>query len=724
MTRMRLQQALWTAGIVTVCVGVSSDLLARPKSVPFPDRNPKRIASQTEAPSAGQAAVTAIAPKPSGPVTKLPELLKYSLSDSDAAAVKSAIRSIYSRKFSAARSSIGTIKGETAVKLAWWYYYRRSKNDADPNKIEQFRLANPDWPSERRLQRNAEEALLRTKHKPEAILTFFGDKSPTTGAGKAALAGAYLAQGNQDKAKSLIRIAWRKHTLGADLEKIILAQFGKLLESHDHKARVDRLLLLDRKSKIAAVKRTAALLDKKENKKIDARIAVVQRSKKAKALLAAIPDDDIKEDIGFYFSRIQWLRRHKQEEKAWKLLLAAPKDPKELIAIDEWWIERRVNCRQALNAGHPEIAYRIARDHEPISGKHYREAEFLAGWLALRHLNKPNDAREHFQALRTAATDPDEIAEAEYWLGRTANDLHQAEEALKHFKTASATPLSYYGQLALQSIKAGPTDLPLPAAPAPTENDLRNFRERDAVKAIGLINSINLEKLVPLFFHQLARTIQQPGEAVLLAKLAEVMDQPHASVRLSKIALNRGLPMAEFAYPTNLLPEYKEINVPVEQALLYSLSRQESEFNPSAKSPVGARGLMQIMPRTARAIARQHKVRYRRADLTKKPEYNVMLGVAHLGDLLEDYNDSYILTLVAYNAGGGRVRNWTKEFGDPRTADVDAIDWVERIPFTETRNYVKKILTGVQIFRARLQGNSGALRLTEDLNRGKTAQRN
>ena len=246
-----------------------------------------------------------------------------------------------------------------------------------------------------------------------------------------------------------------------------------------------------------------------------------------------------------------------------------------------------------------------------------------------------------------------------------------------------------------------------------------NPQPRLVETAGGLLNSIGLEKLAPLFFNQMARTLSSPGEAKLLSELAKVMKLPQSSVRLAKIAFNRGLPIADYAYPTNMMPKYKEINVPVEPALIYALSRQESEFNPIAKSSAGARGIMQIMPRTARAIARQHKVRYRRSSLTKKPSYNVMLGVAHLGDLLASYNGSYIMTLVAYNAGGGRVKNWVKDFGDPRGSAVDAIDWVERIPFTETRNYVKKILTSVQIYRARLNDPKEALQLLNDLNRGR-----
>jgi soluble lytic murein transglycosylase len=708
-----------TAAVIAMmlCTGIlaATEAWSKPRSIPLPDRNPVRQKLSPPKPSKTEPPKK---PSPSGPVSKLPELLEYKLGDRDKEALKTTVRAVYKRRFSDARKSMSKIQDKTARKLAQWYYYRRKGNDSNPAKIKEFRLANPDWPSQKRLRRNAEQALLTGSSDAKFIKTFFDKSKPLTGSGKAALAGAYLATGDKKKAQRLASEAWRKHEFSSDIEKLLLERFGKLLTTKDHKARVDRLLLLDRKSKISAALRAAKPLGKIEKKKIDARIAVVRRSKTAKKLLAEIPEEAAKDDVGFYFSRIQWLRRHKKEEDAWKLLLAAPREPGALIAINEWWIERRINCRKALNAGHPKIAYQIASNHEPLSGKHYDEAEFLSGWIALRSLAKPEIAKQHFQALRTAASGPKTIAKAEYWLGRTAEILNLKDEAKTHYEAAAKYTLTYYGQLAVPMLKPGRSTMLLPDAPEPTQKDYDDFKARDAVQTIALIRKVELEKLAPLFFHQLARTITAPGEAVLLAELAHLMQQPHASVRLSKIAFNRGLPLAERAYPTNMLPEFKEINVPVEPALLYSLSRQESEFNPKAKSPVGARGLMQIMPRTARAIARQHKVRYKRASLTKDPSYNVMLGAAHLGDLLADYNGSYILTLVAYNAGGGRVRNWTKEFGDPRAKNVDAIDWVERIPFTETRNYVKKILNGVQIFRSRLNGPNEALRLVEDLNRG------
>ncbi len=690
---------------------------------PHPDLVPPRRKPGTVRSAAVAAASNVVLPKrkpeaPSGTLARIGELLEYDLSASDKRAVKATVNAVYRGRFSDARSSLARIKDPTARKLGQWYYYRRRGSTGDPHKIAQFRLANPDWPSQKRLLLNAEEALLKRKSDPTTVKAFFGEGRPATGPGKAALAGAHLASGDEAKAKRLISEAWRQHDLGPANEKIILARFGKHLTDKDHKARVDRLLLLDRKSKIKSVLRTAKHLDEMERKKINARIAVVRRQKKAKTLLAGIPESAKKDDVGFYFSRIQWLRRHKKAEEAWKLLKAAPRDPDALIEINEWWIERRINVRKALNAGHPEIAYKIASNHEPLSGKHYYEAKFLSGWIALRFLDKPEVAMEHFLALRTAAFGPKTTAKAEYWLGRTSVALEKDKEAIAHYQAAAKLPLTYYGQLAAQTLDPSHAALHLPPAPKPTDEDLERFKSRDALQAIAVMRAVGLEKLAPLFFHQLARTIEDPVEGVLLARLAHHFDQPHSSVRLSKIALNRGLPLAELAYPTHMFPDYKKINDPVEEALLLALSRQESEFNPAAKSPVGARGLMQIMPNTARAIARQHKVRYRRSALTADPSYNAMLGVAHLGDLINSYRGSYILTLVAYNAGGGRVRDWTREFGDPRRPDVDAIDWVERVPFTETRNYIKKVLTGVQIFRARLNGSERALRLWEDLNRG------
>lgn len=674
-----------------------------PKSAPIPPRLPHAIRQEAQ--------------KSFDAEELLKPLLEFKLGGADRAHLRNAVSASYKHRFDDARSAIGKIENDYAAKVARWYYYRSTGLGAPGEDIEAFRVANPEWPNQTTLRENAERSLFVNKADAETVKTFFAISVPQTGGGKAAIAAMHLANGEKEKARVQISEAWRGYRLTDDIEKAVLERFSELLSEADHKARIDRLLLQDRSNRIASVERVAKLLPEAERKKVEARILVVKRSSAADKMLAAIPAAAAESDIGLHLSRIRWLRRNDKEEKAWSLLTETPHEPSLLHDLDEWWVERRVNCRSALNSGKPELAYAFARDHGPLTGESYREAEFMAGWIALRFLGQTEDALKHFLALRTAVRDGKDVSQAEYWLGRTSAAMGDAEEAERHFGEAAKYPHTYYGQLARQASSRQAQDLPVETAPAPTPEDVRTFLARDAVMAIAVVRAAGYETLAPLFFHQLARTLTSAGEAVLLAELARAIDQPYASVRLGLIAFNRGLPTAEYAFPVGLLPDYKEINGSVEPAFLHALSRQESEFNPKARSPVGARGLMQLMPNTARAVARQFKVGYYPARLTSDPAYNLMLGVAHLSDLIDSYDGSYILTLVAYNAGGGRVTDWTRQFGDPRDPRNDPIDWVERIPFTETREYVQKILTTVQIYRSRIQGPSKALRLVQDLNR-------
>jgi soluble lytic murein transglycosylase len=221
----------------------------------------------------------------------------------------------------------------------------------------------------------------------------------------------------------------------------------------------------------------------------------------------------------------------------------------------------------------------------------------------------------------------------------------------------------------------------------------------------------------------LSRKLTNPAEVVLLAELAKGAGDPQVALRLAKIAFNRDLPVGDYALPIGVMPEFKSLlSDRVDPALVHALSRQESEFNAAAKSPVGASGLMQLMPNTAKAVAKAYKVQFVAAQLTN-PAYNTQLGEAHLRDLIDSYNGSYFLSLAAYNAGGGRVAEWMKAFGDPRDPQVDPIDWIERIPFTETRQYVVKIMETLQLYRSRLAGPKQALQLVQDLNRGRRIPR-
>ncbi|RMF07060.1 MAG: hypothetical protein D6773_03895, partial [Alphaproteobacteria bacterium] len=433
----------------------------------MPDENPKRIAAAKGKP--GAAGAKQQDAKPGFDYeTALKPILDYRLSKSDRTNLKAAISHIYKQRFPNALALIRKLSDDTARKVAMWYLYRSHGLGAEAEEIEAFRAANPHWPSQDRLRRNAERALFMKKADADRVRAFFQSSSPQSGAGQAALAEALIAAGEEARAHLMIREAWRNHALTKDLEKEFLKRHGKILTKEDHKARVDRLLFKDRKAHIARVLRTAKLLGPAEQKKIRARIEVVKRSRKAKALLAALPKEAEKDDIGLYFSRIQWLRRQDRDQEAWAMLRKLPNEPHQLLDPGEWWIERRVNCRAALNSSHPDIAYEIASNHGPLSGRHYLEAEFLAGWIALRFLQRPDTALKHFLAQRTAATSPKQIAKAEYWLGRAADAAGDRELALRHYTHGSLHMLTFYGQLAKQALSPPPTPLYLPAPPVPT----------------------------------------------------------------------------------------------------------------------------------------------------------------------------------------------------------------------------------------------------------------
>ena len=618
-------------------------------------------------------------------------LLEYALSAGDESYLKDAISASDKGDVHGALAATAKINDNAAHKLATWYIYRSGGGSAE--LIESFRTANPDWPALEELRKRAESTLF-LNDAAEQTKTFFAASPPVTGVGKAALASALMKEGNDAAAKLLIASAWRDHKLSEPVEKKILDRFGTMLTSEDHHARIDRLLYKDDPGVADTALRVAKLLSADEQLKVNARVAILKRDDDAGSLLDALPETATAGDVGLLFNRIQWLRRYHRDEEAWRLLLSAPTDPDRLLDLDSWWIERRTNCRAALNAGQPRIAYEIAIKHGLTSGEAYVEAEFLAGWIALRFLNERNAAFGHFLAARIKARGSKTIALSEYWLGRTRLALGDSGSAANNFRVAALYPQYFYGQLARQMFDERPT-LALPTE-APSTADVQRFLANDAVRAIAVARVVEMDQLTPQFFLALARQLESPGEIVLLAELAKAAGKPQLALTLAKIAFNRDLPVGEYALPLGVLPEFQSLlDEHVDPALVHALSRQESEFKPNAKSSVGATGLMQLMPPTARVVAKQYNVKYEAAQLTK-PVYNIQLGEAFLGDLIHSYSGSYVLALAAYNAGGGRVQEWTKQFGDPRNPDVDPIDWIERIPFTETRNYVKKIMASAQ----------------------------
>ncbi len=380
----------------------------------------------------------------------------------------------------------------------------------------------------------------------------------------------------------------------------------------------------------------------------------------------------------------------------------------------DWWFNRHVLIRRALEEKRYQDAYRLAADHHSEAGADFADARFLAGWLALRYLKDPETATRHFTKLKGGVSYPISTARAHYWLGRAAEAAGKKAEARLHYAQGATLQTTFYGQLSAEKLSNRPMlELPEPSRSSQTEID--KLLEKEVVQAIVLLKELKQPKTLKVFIYDLANNLNHKWEYKALADLMMDMDEVHYSVRLAKKASLKHIFIVDQAYPLQAAPRKNDKLIMAEPAIVLGLSRQESEFDGRAVSHAGALGIMQIMPGTAKVIARRHKQPYDRARLLSDPNYSFVLGGVHLNDLVKKFGGSYIMTAAAYNAGENRVREWIRTFGDPRSARVDTIDWIEQVPFSETRNYIQRVLENTQIYRNRLAGKPTPLMLSVDL---------
>jgi soluble lytic murein transglycosylase len=600
------------------------------------------------------------------------------------------------------------ISDPVAQKLAEWIVLRSNDNGASVERYRAFIAANPSWPSQSFLRRRLEAALW-DDHRDDAIVwSWFENESPLSAKGKFALARAMLARGDRANAERLVRDAWRNDSMSEDTESTALDLFGALLTPGDHKARMDLLLY---GSEHEAALRAAKRLGAAQVALAKARIATYRKASNTRALLEAVPRE-LHGDAGYIFSKIQLLRREEKFAEAAQLMLTAPRDAARLYNVDEWWIERRLLSRKMLDVGEHRTAYLIARDAAlPARDIYKTEQEFTAGWIALRFLTDPATAAQHFARIGVGSVNPTTLARAGYWQGRAAEAAGRSQEARAAYIRAAAQSTSYYGQLA--RAKLGLPQIELNGVPAARG---RGIERLEIVRAVQLLYELDEREIaIPIF-----ADLGENGDSDALAGLGELASRnsdARGMLLLGKAALNRGLPFDFYAYPVTGIPAFKAIGPEVEQSIVYAITRQESAFNPNDVSPANAYGLLQVTPDAGKYVCKKYGAGFDLARLKNDPAYNAALGAAELGGLIEDYRGSYIMTFAAYNAGRGSVKKWIDRYGDPRDPKVDAVDWVELIPFSETRNYVQRIMENLQVYRARFGGGT-RLQIEADLHRG------
>lgn len=653
----------------------------------------------------GSTAIT-VAPPLSTPAFAVPQVSRSGVNAAEAA---------FNGKYGDAGALAQQSGDPAAVKLVELIYLRNNWKEAGYSRIMAFLSAAPQWPLSETLLKRAEQSLYVSKASAQTVLAHFNKRKPLTAEGSLALARAQLATGNSDAARRTLRRVWLNETLDAATEKQIAGEFGSLITSDDRKARMWRLVYKQETN--AAIRASKSLSgDYQAAAKVAQALirGVAGAEKQYQSLSGAM-----KQQLGIRYALARYYRKANKETQAAEILLNIPVDHAIIGDGEAWWVERRLVARMMLDPrrlGTAKTAYQLARAHGFSNGEFFGEGEFLAGWIALRFQRDENTALKHFLKLQAGVTSRTEKARAAYWIGRTYNALGDKEKARAAYREAATVPTVYYGQLAREQlgIASQPIQItggqPSAAAKARVDND-------EVMRAFQMVAQTGRTRELNMFLWSLSSRFKTADEMNAVALDVSTAGGPSAAVRLAKLSGQKGIDIDYWGYPIKALPEWRQIGPPVERSMVFGLSRQESEFDPKAGSRVGAQGLMQLMPGTAKIIAKQYRLSYDQEKLTGDPAYNVKLGAAHLGDLIEEFGGSYILTLAAYNAGPRRSREWVEAHGDPRSGTVDPIDWVEMIPFTETRNYVQKVMQNVHVYRSRLAPKSMSA-MTADLRRG------
>ncbi|KQU65885.1 lytic transglycosylase [Aminobacter sp. DSM 101952] len=554
--------------------------------------------------------------------------------------------------------------------------------------------ALPSWPGLATLRRNSERAMAREAPAPRVVVRAFAGSEPQTVQGAMLLARAQVELGDAKAARATIAPFWRTEKLEAKQEVAVLAEFAALIPAADHRIRMERMLYADRVNSAARVAELAGA-----KPLADAWSAVIKGDKKAAALLEAVPASQ--RSAGYFFAKSRYLRKQDKFTDAAAAMLKAPKDRASLVDPDAWWIERRVLSRELLDAGDIKTAYRIAAAHSAESPTNAVEAEFHAGWYALRGLNDAKTASVHFERIAKIAGSPISLSRAYYWLGRAA-EAGGPGNAKDYFARAATYGTTFYGQLAAERIGRKALNV---AYPAPTAADRQTFAQREAISAITRLEGAGYPAYAEMLYRDLAAQLNSPGELALLANMAERQDNHYLALRVGKIAAQRGLDVGALSHPVGVIPTSANISGSG-KALAYAIARQESEFKVSAVSKAGARGLLQLMPGTAKDLAKKAGLAYSQDRLTSDAGYNATLGANFLGEQLGRFDGSYVLTFAGYNAGPRRADQWIARYGDPRGKDIDTVvDWIERIPFSETRSYVQRVMENYQVYKMRLSGS-------------------
>ncbi|MBS0224267.1 MAG: transglycosylase SLT domain-containing protein [Proteobacteria bacterium] len=610
------------------------------------------------------------------------------LTAAEASALGAAFKAIDDGRYADARPAVANFGNPLLAEIVDWYVLRTApKTDADFASTWRFLREHPDWPEPEVLRRQAEERI--NADTPAAdVWRYFTAFPPLSSAGHMHRLAAASAVSPKDVPK-LASESWRTATLKPADETEFLNRYGQYLSGEDQIARFDRIL---REGRPRVARDLLSKLPPDYQPVAEARLAMATKAADTVTILRGVPAAKLAEPT-IRLEQLSWLRRTGKLDDA-RALLSQPSADQS----DRWWNERQQVARDLLAAGRAADAYTVASQHGQMKGVAFAEAEFLAGWIALRHLKKPAEGLKHFQTLYDGVSTDISKSRAAYWLGRAYEASGRTKDAREWYARAANFGQTFYGQLAARKLPGGAARLP--TDPIASQTDLQALSSRELVTVARYIGQSGYAERTRPFLLKLAQAVKGPGETLLLAHLAVELKRPDVALTIARHATASGVTLFDASFPVVDLGATGSI----ERALALAVTRQESAFNSAAVSPSGALGLMQLMPGTARDVAGRLGFPFVQSKLTSDPAYNVSLGSQYLAEMLQRFGGSYELALAAYNAGPNRVARWLQTIGDPRGGKIDMVDWIEMIPLRETRNYVQRIMESVGVYRDRLSG--------------------
>ena len=632
----------------------------------------------------------------------LPASAAETLPAADLDVMRAALAAALSGDWTRAYASASGINDPLPMKMLHWMDYARPGAPGRFPDISEFIEQNPDWPAQKALCKHAEEALAGELDAVAA--DWFKRHPPVSPTGKLREAEIMINLGDLEGGTGALRALWIAADFGPLDEKNFLARHASSLRPEDHVQRIDRLLW---DGQTEAARRLLPLVPPNYRLLAEARLALAAQAPKAEAVVARVPPQ-LRSDPGLVFEQLRWRRKKDMTDAAVQILLAQPND---LVRPAAWWAERQAIARRLLAGSNAELAYRLVEQHGLIEGNAFSEAQFLLGYIALRYMNQPALAFEHFSRILTRVDTPYAKARAGYWGGRAAEAEGKSELAAKWYAAGADHMATFYGQLAAHQLGHDAPPRPTPE-PVPDRAELAQFDGDEVVRAARIFFDLGDGAHGKTFLIHLADNAKTPARFAMLASLAEDSGRIDLAIAVAKRAIGAGTPLMIHGYPVTAIPD----GGTAERSLLFAIMRQESAFERDAVSRVGARGLMQLMPATASSIATKMQLPFSADRLTADGLYNVLLGRSYVETLIDDFGGSYALAIASYNAGPGRVRQWVRDYGDPRGGSIDMVDWIEMIPINETRNYVQRVLENLQIYRGQV-GRELAFSLASDLAR-------